>query len=144
MASGTAPHRKQQASAKAWSGAATSKWEWVSAGLGLLLVLGAVSYLDFKALTTDPFVLAVTLTHLGTEQTAGGHVVRFRARNSSAATAAALTISGELYDGSTLIETSEVTLDYLPPRAERQGGLIFQNDPSAHDLRLEPRGYVDP
>lgn len=137
-------NRKQDASAKAPPGAATSKWEWVSAGLGLAVVAGMVGFIGFNALTTDPFVPAVTLDHLGTEQTPGGYVVRFRARNSGATTAAALTISGELHDGSTLLESSEVTLDYLPPRAERQGGLIFHNDPSAHDLRLEPRGYVDP
>ena len=137
-------NRKQHASDEARPGAATSKWEWVSAGLGLVLVLGTVGFIGFNALTTDPFVPTVTLDHLATEQTPGGHVVRFRVRNSGAATAAALTISGELYDGSTLLETSEVTLDYLPPRAERQGGLIFQNDPFAHDLRLEARGYVDP
>lgn len=136
--------RDQNASARALPGAATSRWEWVSGGLGLALVVGMVGFIGFNALTTDPFVPAVTVDHLGTVRTPGGHVVRFRARNSSAATAAALTISGALYDGSTLLESSEVTLDYLPARAERHGGLIFQNDPAVHDLRLEARGYVDP
>ena len=136
--------RKQSAHARALPGAATSKWEWASGGLGLALVVGMVGFIGFNALTTDPFVPTITLDHLGTERTPGGHVVKFRARNSGAATAAALTISGELYDGSTLLESSEATIDYLPPRARRHGGLIFQNDPSAHDLRLEARGYVDP
>ena len=137
-------NRKQNAAGNARPGAATSKWEWVSGAFGLLLVLGMVGFIGFNAVTTDPFVPAVSLDHLGTEPTPGGYVVRFRARNSGAAAAAALTISGELYDGSTLLETSEVTLDYLPPRGERHGGLIFRNDPAGHDLRLEARGYVDP
>lgn len=125
-------------------GAATSKWEWVTAGLGLLLVLTTVGYLGYEALTTDPAVPDITIDHIGTEQTAGGYIVRFRARNSGPATAAALGISGELYDATAVIESSEVVLDYLPSNADRQGGLIFQNDPARYELRLEAKGYFDP
>ena len=126
-------------------GAATSRWEWVSAGFGLLLVLTTVGYLGYEALTTDPVVLPdVTIDHIGTEQTSGGYIVRFRARNSGPATAAALGISGELHDATAVIESSEVVLDYLPSNAERLGGLIFQNDPSRYELKLEAKGYSDP
>jgi uncharacterized protein (TIGR02588 family) len=125
-------------------GAATSKWEWVAAAVGLVLVLGAVGFIVYNALTAEPSVPAVTVEHVGTERSAGGYVVKFRARNSGPSTAASLTISGTLHDGSTEIEKSEVTLDYLPPRGERQGGLIFQTDPSEHELRLTAQGYVDP
>jgi uncharacterized protein (TIGR02588 family) len=125
-------------------GAATSKWEWVAGAVGLVLVLGAIGYIAFNALTTEPSVPAVTVEHVGTERNDGGYVVKFRARNSRPSTAASLTISGTLHDGATEIESSEVTLDYLPPRGERKGGLIFQADPAVHDLRLEAEGYVDP
>ena len=125
-------------------GAVTSKWEWVAGAVGLVLVLGAIGFITYNALSTDPSVPAVTVEHVGTERTRGGYVVEFRARNSGPSTAASLTISGKLYDGSDEIEASEVTLDYLPPRGERQGGLIFQADPAGHELRLEAEGYVDP
>ena len=125
-------------------GIATSKWEWVAGALGLLLVLGAVGYIGYNALTSDQSVPAVTLEHVGTQRTPGGYVVEFRARNSGPTTAASLTISGSLYDGTTEIETSEATLDYLPPKGERRGGLIFQPDPAEHELSLEAEGYVDP
>jgi uncharacterized protein (TIGR02588 family) len=125
-------------------GAATSKWEWVAGAVGLVLVLGAVGFIAYNALTTDPSVPAVTVEHVSTERTPGGFVVEFRARNAGPSTAASLTISGTLYDGSTEIETSEVMLDYLPPRGERHGGLIFQTDPTGHELRLKAVGYVDP
>jgi uncharacterized protein (TIGR02588 family) len=125
-------------------GVATSKWEWVAGAVGLVLVLGTVGFIAYNALTTEPSVPAVTVEHVGTERTPGGYVVEFRARNSGGATAASLAISGTLYDGSTEIETNQVTLDYLPPRGERQGGLIFQTDPAVHELRLEAEGYVDP
>ena len=125
-------------------GAATSKWEWVIAALGFLLVLGTVGHIAYTALTTDPSVPVVTVDHITTESTKGGHVVTFRARNSGASTAAALTISGQLLDGTRVVETSEVVLDYLPSNGERQGGLIFQNDPARHEVRLEALGYADP
>jgi uncharacterized protein (TIGR02588 family) len=125
-------------------GAATSKWEWVAGAVGLVLVLGTVGFIAYNALTAEPSVPAVTVEHVGTERNAGGYVVEFRARNSGPSTAASLTISGTLHDGSTEIETSQVTLDYLPPRGERKGGLIFQTDPAGHELRLEAEGYVDP
>lgn len=125
-------------------GAATSKWEWVAAAVGLVLVLGAIGFIAYNALTAESSVPVVTVEHLSTERNAGGYVVEFRARNSGPSTAASLTISGTLYDGSTEIESSEVTLDYLPPRGKRKGGLIFQTDPAEHELRLEAEGYVDP
>jgi uncharacterized protein (TIGR02588 family) len=125
-------------------GAATSKWEWVAGAVGLVLVLGAVGFIAYNALTAEPSVPAVTVEHVGTQRNAGGYVVEFRARNAGPSTAASLTISGTLYDGSTGIETSQVTLDYLPPRGERRGGLIFQTDPAGHELKLKAQGYVDP
>ena len=137
-------NRQAEASREPLQGAATSKWEWVSAGLGLLVVVGAVGFLGYNAVTTDPYVPVVAIEHIDTEQTPGGYIVRFRARNSGPSTAASLNISGSLYDGSSLVERSEVVLDYLPPRGERQGGLIFQTDPAGHDLRLRANGYVDP
>ncbi len=125
-------------------GAATSKWEWVAGAVGLVLVLGTVGFIAYNGLTTEPSVPVVTVEHVSTERAPGGYVVQFRARNSGPSTAASLTISGTLYDGSTEIETSEATLDYLPPNGERQGGLIFQTDPAGHQLSLEAEGYVDP
>jgi uncharacterized protein (TIGR02588 family) len=125
-------------------GAATSKWEWVSAGLGLLLVLGTVGYISYNAVTTEASPPVVTVEHTGTEPTSGGYVVKFRARNSGPSTASALAISGELIEGSTVVEKSEVVLDYLPSHGEQQGGLIFQTDPAGLELRLEAKGYLDP
>jgi uncharacterized protein (TIGR02588 family) len=137
-------HKSNQRERETRPGAATSIWEWVAGAVGLVLVLGAIGFIAYNALTAEPSVPAVTVEHVGTQRNVGGYVVEFRARNSGPSTAASLAISGTLHNGSTEIERSEVTLDYLPPRGERQGGLIFQADPAGHELRLEAQGYVDP
>lgn len=137
-------NRQQEEARQPPPGAATSKWEWVSAALGLLLVLGTVGYIGYNAVTTEAFPPVVTVEHTGTEPTSGGYVVKFRARNSGPATASALAISGELVDGSAVVEKSEVVLDYLPSHGEQQGGLIFRTDPAGLELRLEAKGYLDP
>jgi uncharacterized protein (TIGR02588 family) len=141
-----AKQRKRQPEARPERppGAAASKWEWVTGAVGLLLVLGTAGFIAYSALGSEPSVPDVTIAHVATERTAGGYVVRFRARNSSSATAAGLSISGELSDGTAVVETSEIVLDYLPGHAKRLGGLIFRNDPAGYELKLEARGYVDP
>ena len=125
-------------------GAPASNWEWVCAAIGVLLVLGTVGFIGYEALTREPAVPDVTVEHIGTEQASGGYIVRFSARNTGPATAAALSISGELLDATAVIESSEAVLDYLPSNAERQGGLIFQNDPARYELKLTAKGYFDP
>lgn len=122
----------------------TSKWEWVAAGLGLLIVLGMLGSIGYYGLTTSQSVPAVRIEHAGTDAVPGGYVVRFRAVNSSSATAAALRIAGELRQGSAVVESGEAVLDYLPGRSERQGGFFFRQDPSRYELRLYPLGYVEP
>lgn len=136
--------RQPEALSERPPGAATSKWEWVTGAVGLLLVLGTVGFIAYSALGNEPSLPDVTVEHIATERMAGGYVVRFRARNSGSATAASLSISGELSNGTTAVETSAIVLDYLAADAERLGGLMFRNDPAGYELRLEARGYVDP
>jgi uncharacterized protein (TIGR02588 family) len=74
-----------------------------------------------------------------------GHLVEVRAINERRATASRLKHEGVLVgrDGAA-IERSQTTLDYLPGRSERAGGLFFTRDPRDLDLRLRPPGYVRP
>jgi uncharacterized protein (TIGR02588 family) len=145
----TPPHRKQKASQKDSSRQGrqpsyTSKWEWVAAALGLVLVVGMLGSIGYYGLTTSGSVPAVSIEHAGTESIPGGYVVRFRALNSSSSTAAALHIAGELREGGEVVESGQAVVDYLPGHSERQGGLFFRQDPNRYELRLYPLGYVEP
>lgn len=121
-----------------------SKWEWAIAAVGFALVVGVIGHSAYHALATRAVVPEVTIEHVGTHATRGGHVVHFRAHNHGSATAADLQITGELRQGSSIVETSGATLGYLPSFSRRKGGLFFQEDPDRYELRLYPKGYADP
>lgn len=121
-----------------------SRWEQVVAAFGVVLVLCVIGYMAYYALNVRAAVPEVTVEHVSTHAVRGGYVVRFRARNHGGATAAALQVEGELRRDSSVVETSGVTLDYVPSFSERRGGLFFRADPDRHELRLVPKGYADP
>ena len=118
--------------------------EWIVAALGALLVAGTIGYLVYLATTRDDTPPDVRVVAEGVVELQGGWLVRFRAINAGAQVAAQLLVEGELQGPGGAIETSEATIDYLPPRSEREGGLIFSRDPRSHELRLRAKGYMQP
>ena len=126
------------------SGHTTPLLEWVVGGLGALLVGGAIAFLVYHSMTRDrtpPDVRVVAARVLDLQN---GYLVQFRAFNQGGSAAAQLTIEGELAGPDGHTETSEATLDYLPPRSDREGGLVFSRDPRAGQLSLRAKGYARP
>jgi uncharacterized protein (TIGR02588 family) len=118
--------------------------EWIVAGVGVLLVGGAIAFLVYHSMTrgqTPPDIRAVAERVLELEH---GYVVQFRARNEGGSAAAQVTVEGEFVapDGTT--ERAEAVLDYLPPRSDREGALLFTGDPRRGELRLRAKGYAKP
>jgi uncharacterized protein (TIGR02588 family) len=122
----------------------TSPWEWVVAAVGGLLVTAAILYMVYYGLSHPPTPPEVTLRQTGVVETASGYLVRFEAHNVGNSTAAGLVIAGALTSGGVDVEESETTLDYLPGLSKRQGGLFFEKNPAVHEVKLQPRGYVEP
>ena len=118
--------------------------EWIVAAIGVLLVGGAIAYLVFHSTTrgqTPPDI------RVGAEQMLElnhGYVVQFRALNEGGSAAAQVTIEGELIGPDGTTERGEAVLDYLPPRSDRTGGLLFESDPRQGELRLRATGYAKP
>lgn len=124
--------------------ASVSRLAWIASGVGLLLFLGSVGVLGYEGLTRhggDP-VIAVAVeevTHDGTRWHA-----RIRADNSGGKTGAKVRIEGRLQTGPTVLETSMAEFDYLPAGSFQKGGLYFDRDPRAYDLRVRVLGYAEP
>jgi uncharacterized protein (TIGR02588 family) len=118
--------------------------EWLVAALGALLVAGTIGSLVWLALGRDqtpPDVRVEAGAVLARQQ---GFLIEFRAVNTGGKAAAALLVEGELLGSDGVLETAQASIDYLPPRSARAGGLVFRRDPRRHELRLGVKGYVDP
>jgi uncharacterized protein (TIGR02588 family) len=120
-------------------------WEWVVAGVGLLLLLASLAYLGWHALQGPQSPPAPRIELLGVDaQPQGGFLVRLRVRNAGGQTAAGLAVSGELKQGEQTLEQSETELDYLPGGSSREAGLFFTRDPRGGQLELSAKGYQKP
>ena len=123
---------------------ATPRLEWIVGGLGTLLVGSAIAVLLYHALVRDRSPPDIRVTAGQVLDLQGGYLVRFRASNEGNSAAAQVTIEGELAGPDGAIEVSDVVLDYLPPRSDRQGGLLFSENPRNGELRLRATGYAKP
>ena len=122
-----------------------ARLEWFAAGTGLLLTAGLLAILIWQAWQEPGEQLpAVAAEILAIREANGVHVVAVEARNSSAATAANVIVSGTLLRGGEAVETSEFTLDYVPGNSSRRGGLFFSLDPRGLELEVRALGYADP
>lgn len=120
-------------------------WEWIVAGLGLLLLTSTIGVLLYEAASRDDSPPDVVLEAAAPLKTTNGYLITVRAINRGGNTAAKLTVAGELRDRTLqTIETAEIEFDYLAGYSEASGGFIFKNDPSGFELKLIPKSYVSP
>ncbi|ABC22790.1 hypothetical protein [Rhodospirillum rubrum] len=122
----------------------TSIPEWILAALGGTLLLAALAYLTWWGLTHPERRPELRVDVLGESREAGGHHTRFRVRNDGSGTAATVTVVGIVSQDGREIDRSETTLDYVPERSEREGGLIFPPLEAGQEIRLRIEGYSDP
>lgn len=121
-----------------------SVWEWVTAAAGTLLVLGTVGLMLVEALRGESTPPDVVVSVDRVQAVTGGFRVEFRAENRGGETAAGVKVEGEVRGGGGETETSEMTLDFLPAKATRRGGLFFRDDPRGSRLTLRASGYSEP
>lgn len=143
--------RKRPAKPAAKTGSAATRLvartpvaEWVAAGLGLALTIGVVGFSLWEGITAGSSVPAIAIEAEPPVAVAGGYLVAVTLRNDSDATASSISIRGELEREGRTVETRRAMFDYAPGKGEVRGGLVFQNDPAAHVLRLSVEGYQEP
>ena len=123
---------------------ATPLLEWLVAGLGVLLVGGAIAFLVYHSLVRDQTPPDIRVVVERVLDLGNGYLVQFRAFNEGRSAAAEVTIEGKVVGPDGTTEVGEAVLDYLPPRSGREGGLLFENDPRAGELSLRAKGYARP
>ncbi|HSK74294.1 MAG TPA: TIGR02588 family protein [Pyrinomonadaceae bacterium] len=121
-----------------------SVWEWIVAFIGLILVVGAIGFMLYKAVWVKDSSPDVEVQIESVEQVNNGYLVKFRALNRGGTTAAGLIIEAELKRGAEKIETNQTTIDFLPSNSVRNGGFFFTNDPQQNDLQIRAVGYQQP
>jgi uncharacterized protein (TIGR02588 family) len=128
------------------SAASRHRVEWIVGSIGLVIVLGVVVFLvvQWLQVTFNPLPLSFSFRVISIDRAGDRHVVKFKVLNQGTSTVAALLVEGSLVQGGKVIETSEANFDYVPSRSEREGGLLFANDPRAFRLTLQPKGYSLP
>ena len=117
--------------------AAHGVWHWVTAALGLLLLVATIAFLVHDGMVrrrTPHPVLTVSVDTVAA--TAGGHVVRVRVRNDGGVAASNVGVRGEIRGADGVIEMRETSLDYVPPMSAREAGLVFERDPRAAGLAV--------
>ncbi|MBW3629471.1 MAG: TIGR02588 family protein [Gemmatimonadetes bacterium] len=123
---------------------AVSPWEWVAAAFSSLLVLGVIGTFVYEAMAGPPTPPNVRIEVERVGKVGDLYLVEFQALNSGRTTAAGLEVEGELKAGARSVETSGVTIDYLPGESSRRAGLFFSKDPSRFTLVIQPKGYDRP
>ncbi len=121
-----------------------STLEWIVGGIGAVTVAATIAFLLYEGIAGDHSPPDIRVEIKSTAPVRDGYRVKFEATNEGGDAASQVVINGEIARGDTVLETSETTLDYLPPRSGRSGGLFFTKDPRSAELRIRARGYEDP
>jgi uncharacterized protein (TIGR02588 family) len=118
-----------------------SRWEWAAAALGALMVGGTIAFLAHEAATEENTPPDLVVRAGAVTRTSAGWLVEVHAENRGATTAAQVQVEGELRADTGAVETSDVTIDYIPGDSERRAGLLFRADPRRHRLEVRARGF---
>ena len=119
-------------------------WEWIVAGVGLVLVASVIGFLIYEAFTGKRLPPDVKLSVDSVAEIRNGFLVRITAVNEGGMTAEGVIVEAELRSGTEPVERSRTTIDYLPPRSEKRAGLFFTRDPRQLDLQVRSLGYEEP
>jgi uncharacterized protein (TIGR02588 family) len=118
--------------------------EWAAAAVGLMIVLAALALLVIEAVRGSGSPPDIQVSVLAVESQENTYLVRFRITNRGGSTAAQLVIEGALTLQDGVTERRQVTLDYVPARSMRGGGLFFTSDPSKGHFGVRAIGYQEP
>lgn len=115
---------------------------WVMAGLGLVLVIGALVVVLKDVGATEP--ASITVRETERRAAAGGGVVTVEVVNHGDDTAAQVLIEGELTRPGAEPETAEAVIDYVAGHSRAEASLAFTSDPTGARVTVRALGWTDP
>jgi uncharacterized protein (TIGR02588 family) len=121
-----------------------SKWSWLVAAVGLVLIVGSAGFMLYRAFAGDSSPPDLVIETDSVVSTGAGYLVPIRVRNRGGSAAAGLIVEGVLKQRTTTVEASMVAMTYVPAGSQRRAGLIFSRDPQKFDLQVRAKGYEQP
>jgi uncharacterized protein (TIGR02588 family) len=121
-----------------------SKWSWLVAALGLVLVVGSAGFMLYRAFAGDSSPPDLVIETDSVVSTGAGYLVQVWVTNRGGSAAAGLIVEGVLKQRTATVEASVVAMAYVPAGSQRRAGLIFSRDPRRFDLQIRPKGYEQP
>lgn len=118
--------------------------EAIAGTIGAVLTIATLGVLIYDGIAGDGGPPEIVVEPGDTRVVDGRHVVDVEVRNTGDETAAAVVIEGVLRRGDAIIEIRELQLDYVSPRTEHHGGLVFAHDPAQHVLELHAKSWATP
>ncbi|WP_105436711.1 TIGR02588 family protein [Neorhizobium sp. T25_13] len=118
--------------------------EWATGMVSALVVVATIAWVAYHAWTHDDMQPELSIAITERRQTEGGYRVAFDIANKATATAAAVTVRGEILDGGNIVEDADVTFDYVPAESKSSGAILFSQDPGTREVRVRAVGYIDP
>lgn len=124
--------------------AGPSMWEWVVGVVGLILVLGAIGFLVYQAVSSSGRPPDIVIEVSRIERVSTGYLVELVVRNRGDQTASGVDVEGTLERDGSVVESSRIRFPYVPASSTRKGGLYFTRDPSSFTFTARPVGYQNP
>lgn len=121
------------------------RWAWIIAATGAALIASVLVFLTMEALRqrSSPPDITVEVETIA-PLSSGQYLVQIRAHNRGGATAAQVQVEGSIRKGEDVLETRQLTLDYVPSRSYKSGGLFFSRNPEEFTLEIRASGYAEP
>lgn len=118
--------------------------EWLVFASGALLVSATVGYLAYDALAVTPSPPRLEVRLGDPVASPGGFSVPVMVHNrgTKAAETVLIRVERKSDDGQT--DAAELTLDFVPGNASREGAAIFSGDPRSGELSAQPVSFQQP
>jgi uncharacterized protein (TIGR02588 family) len=117
--------------------------EWVAAGVGGCLLVAVVVILALETLAGRGAPPDLVVRVQSATKVEAGYRLEIEVDNKGDQPAGQVEVEAQLTSGSAQ-ETASLTLDYVPGRSTRAGGLFFEHDPRQGEMTLRATAYSAP